>query len=358
MLLSDALTAALSHDIVGQEQAVRAMVRALTLACTWPRAAARPLGFFLVLGPTGTGKTRLAYALARCLYGDPRAVIPLHVAGLAGGPAFSLALLESCRATALGQRCRVAPSAPGYPPVWAVGAVLVLDEVEKADASVVSQLCEIADTGFVGVTGSAMLDLRGAFVLLKSRIASGEMDEILRRSSLGFQAASALRQAEQEIERSARRAVQAQLAPALLGRLDDVLLFRPVQPEHLPHVLDRFLADIRARLAELGAPVSAVHLTVAARRQVLGKAAEELHLGLRPLFRLVRDRIEFPLVDLALSGMLRVPGPVVVDVAGEALHFSIPAAPAPEPGRGAVVQGPWVQGVPAAVPLAAVPPRR
>src|SRR5262245_27401914 len=108
-MLSDLLSRSLNHELMGQEHAVRAIVRSVLLSLSWPRATTRPIGMFLVLGPPGTGKRRLPYALSRALYGSPQMVAPINVSGVPSGTFFTELVMERCAAIP-GPPCALAPS--------------------------------------------------------------------------------------------------------------------------------------------------------------------------------------------------------------------------------------------------------
>ena len=327
-MLSDDLTRILNHELMGQEHAVRAIVRSVLLSLSWPRATTRPIGLFLLLGPPGTGKRRLPYALSRALYGNPQMVAPVNVSGVTDGSAFADLVLA---------RCAAVPGPPGalalspiLPNTWWTRAVIVVEELEKAVPGILTQLSQAADVGFL--TGHAgRLDVRRAFFILKSELASEQITDLIDRSGFGFRMASAEDQVNTEIERITTRAITAQFHPEFLNHLDGIIVLRRIKAELLEPILDRFLAEVRLRVRAFGAPVTGIVLTQDARELLLSRARESLHLGYRPLRRLVEDLVEFPLLDLAIAGFITLPGPILVDVQGDVLHFSIPGEPGTSP---------------------------
>jgi len=318
MLVSNLMRQFLSREVIGQGRVVDAVVRVLTLRACMPHPQARPLGLFLVLGPTGTGKLRLARGIARLVYKDPDAVLSLDVAGLPNGPALAEQILDGCQARP-DSPALIRPTGRGL----AIRAVVAIEQVDRAEPLVEGSLCQLADTGYLG--GELGLDLTGAVVLLKSRVGAEHHEQDLSRSGFGFQSSAAEDENELDVEREALRAATARFRPGFLSRLDDVLVFRPIRPRSVPAILEQLVAELRERVLRSGAPIGEIELTQAARRLLFARASEEALRGFTSLTRLLRDNVEYPLMDLAVSGQLRVHGTIVVDATGDSLHFRLPA---------------------------------
>ena len=239
------LEAELHKTVVGQDEAVKAVSRAIRKARSGLKDPKRPMGCFLFLGPTGVGKTLLAKAIAEFMFGDAEAMITLdmseymekhNVSRLIGAPPGYVGYEEGGQLT---EAVRRRPY-----------AVLLLDEVEKAHPDVFNILLQVLDDGRLSDSQGRTVDFRHTVVVMTSNLASRAILDSARAAS------GAQPTAEEQAERDAAlgeavdRALAQQFRPELLNRIDEVIRFRPLRPEDLARIVRLQLADLAALLQE------------------------------------------------------------------------------------------------------------
>jgi ATP-dependent Clp protease ATP-binding subunit ClpB len=298
----------LHERIIGQDEAVTAVANALRRSRSGLQDEDRPIGSFLLLGPTGVGKTELARTLADFLFDDPKAMLRIDmseymekhtVSRLIGAPPGYVGYGEGGQLT---EAVRRRPY-----------CVLLLDEVEKAHPDVFNVLLQILDDGRLTDGQGRTVDFRNAIIMMTSNLGSSHLQE-----DGDSQTAARDRVMED---------VRAHFRPELLNRIDEVVVFDPLGREELAQIVDLQLERVRARLAgrELGLEVSAE------ARHALATAGFDPAYGARPLKRTIQRMLENPLAERLLEGEY-LPGDVVqvdVDEAGGGLRFAkATAAPA------------------------------
>ncbi|MDY3868888.1 MAG: ATP-dependent Clp protease ATP-binding subunit, partial [Pyramidobacter sp.] len=295
--------------LVGQNEAVSALCRAVRRSLSGLKDPNRPVGSFLFLGPSGVGKTELARCLARSLFGSEEALIALdmseymerhEVAKLIGAPPGYVGHEDGGRLT---EAVRRRP--------W---SVVLFDEVEKASPELFNILLQILEEGRLTDSHGRTTDFKNTIVIMTSNLGAREMG----KSAFGF-----LPSGEAENKKRAdaiREAVKSHFRPEFLNRLDAQLVFNPLTPQEMEQIFDVMMSGLCARLGERGIILS---VAASARRQLLSAAAA-VNQGARPLRRLIQTRIEDPLSDLLLSGAVQ--NGTTLDCTagdGEKLQFSV-----------------------------------
>ena len=291
----------LGEKVLGQADAVAAVAAAIRRARAGMKDARRPVGSFLFLGPTGVGKTELARTLAANLFDEDEALVRLDmsefmernaVARLIGAPPGYVGYEEG------GQLTEAVRSRP-Y-------AVVLLDEVEKAHPEVFNLLLQVLDDGRLSDSQGRSVDFRHTVVVMTSNLASRA---ILSHARDGDTAAL-----EAEIDRS----LAAQFRPEFLNRIDEVIRFRPLQPEDLVPIVRLQLAELAALLAEQELPLQVDEDVV----QWLATESYDPEYGARPLRRLLRRRLENPLATELLEERYQGAAGVHVSLEEGGLRFS------------------------------------
>jgi ATP-dependent Clp protease ATP-binding subunit ClpA len=291
--------------IVGQDLALREMARSLTIARGGMGRPGRPLATYLVMGPTGTGKSELASLVAGELYGREDCVIPINIAGLpnAVGLIEALgfhierydALRSEMREDAEEGRRRFAQ------------AVIVIHDIHEAEPEVISALYHLIDRGEIPLGTGDFFDLSRAIFLFECPYGISAIEEE-RSASIGFSSADRDEDENDEIDekiyQDARRWVEGALPVELVGRVDRVVVFKRLRPEHLGTILDRAFSRQLTTLRARGLHDVELNIGDELRSMLLEKGARRLHLGARPLLRNVRKYVTFPLADLLVSGVL------------------------------------------------------
>lgn len=295
----------LKKRIVGQDEAVGVVARAIRRARAGLKDPRRPIGSFIFLGPTGVGKTELTKALAAFLFGSEDALVQLDmsefmerhsVARLVGAPPGYVGYEDAGQLT---ETIRRRPF-----------SIVVFDEVEKAHAEVFNILLQIMEEGGLSDARGRRVDFRNAIVIMTSNIGA----EVIRRADLGFALPSdQAQEADQEYKEMSQR-LQEELKrtfrPEFLNRLDAVVIFRPLGPEQIAQIVDLELAKVAARLAEHDLELEVSQTA----RELLAGEGYSPEYGARPLRRVIQDRVEDPLSDAVLSGTFAPWDTVCVDV--------------------------------------------
>jgi ATP-dependent Clp protease ATP-binding subunit ClpB len=283
--------------VVGQDEAVVAVSTAVRRARAGLKDPSRPVGSFLFLGPTGVGKTELARALAEFLFDDERAMVRLDmseymekhaVARMIGAPPGYVGHDEGGQLT---EAVRRRPY-----------CVLLLDEVEKAHPDVFNVLLQILDDGRLTDGKGRTVDFRNAVVIMTSNIASQVIQEFSES------------QRERMLE-LVQRELRSHFRPEFLNRVDEMLVFHRLSPEHLRSIvslqldrLNRLLADRRVRVEASGAALD-----------VLAREGYDPDFGARPLKRTIQRLIQDPLARMVLTGEIAEGPTIAIDVVGDAL---------------------------------------
>jgi ATP-dependent Clp protease ATP-binding subunit ClpC len=283
------LEAELHQTVVSQDEAVKAVSRAIRKARSGLKDPKRPMGSFIFVGPSGVGKTLLAKALAEFLFGDADSLIYLdmseymekhNVSRLVGAPPGYVGYEEGGQLT---ERIRRRPY-----------AVVLLDEVEKAHPDVFNMLLQIMEEGRLTDSFGRHVDFKNVILIMTSNIGA---DLIKGGSSFGF----AKRDAVQDYEKM-RQALNAEIEkffrPEFINRLDEVIVFRPLMKDDLVEIIEFELSKVRERLE---AKKMTLDLDASAKEFLIDKGYNP-DFGARPLRRALSSFIEDPLAEALLSG--------------------------------------------------------
>ena len=285
----------LHERIVGQDEAVRAVARAVRRGRAGVKDPKRPVGSFLLLGPTGVGKTELSRALAEAVFGSEEAMIRIDmseymekhsVSRLIGSPPGYVGYDEGGQLT---EKVRRKPY-----------SVVLFDEIEKAHEDVWNVLLQILEDGAVTDSQGRRVDFRSAAIVMTSNV--GAKSITAAPTPLGF-AANAQEDGEARFG-AVKEAVTAELRrtfrPEFLNRVDETIVFRPLSEENMAEIARRLLKKTAARMEALG--IRFVFDDAAAR--LLAQRGMDETYGARPLRRLISAEVEDALASLLLEGTL------------------------------------------------------
>lgn len=305
------LTCRLLRRVVGQEEAIRAIVPYVELFEAGLAPAGRPVGVFLLLGPTGTGKTRTVEALAEALHGNERNVLRIdcgefqlehETARLIGAPPGYIGHRETQPMLTQTKLNAVASERSSL-------SVVLLDEIEKAAASLGRLLLGVLDKAALKLGDNTTVNFERSLIFLTSNLGAREMAKQARRQ-FGLAAAAPAQDAGRRLERVALGAVKRRFSPEFVNRIDRILTYRPLEREAFERILDLQLEELHRHLAgRLGEAAFRLSLTEEARRFLLdqGTSAE---YGARELRRTMHRHVIQPLARLVLERMAQ-PGEVV-----------------------------------------------
>ncbi|WP_240893939.1 ATP-dependent Clp protease ATP-binding subunit [Limisphaera ngatamarikiensis] len=310
-----ATEAEMEKVIVGQHEAVTAICKALRRSRADLKDPRRPIGSFLLLGPTGVGKTLLAKTLAEQLFGDSKSLIQLdmseymekfNVSRLIGSPPGYVGYEEGGQLT---EQVRRKPY-----------SVVLFDEIEKAHPDVWNMLLQILEEGKLTDNVGRVVNFRNTIILMTSNVGS---EVIRRQGTIGFGPTSEEMTYERIRERILEEAKRV-FRPEFLNRLDDVIVFRPLNKQDLIAILDLEIAKVLNRLQQRNIRLE---LDTAAKEFLVQKGYDPQY-GARPMRRAVERYLEDPLAEEILRGTIHEGEPVQVTVEGDRLVFkqNAPAA--------------------------------
>ena len=318
--------ASLRRKIVGQEEAVQAVVDLYQVFRAGLNSPGRPVGNLLFLGPTGAGKTRVVEATAEVIFGDPRAVIKIdcaefqhshEIAKLIGSPPGYLGHREThplITQEALAQ----------YHTEKIKLSFLLFDEIEKASDALWQLLLGILDKATLTLGDNRRVDLSQTMIFLTSNLGGSEITELLT-GKLGFapmNAADTPARLEQKIERTAAEAAKRKFSPEFMNRLDKVIVFHPLRETQLEQILDIELSMVQQRVLETANGKFLFRVTQPAREFLL-KEGTDLKYGARHLKRAIERHLVYPLASLLATDQIHLGDVLSIDwdAAGNCLVF-------------------------------------
>src|SRR3954467_4392547 len=311
----------LHGSVVGQDEAIKAVSRAIRRSRAGLKDPNRPIGSFIFSGPTGVGKTELARALARFLFADASALIRVDmseymekfsVSRLIGAPPGYVGYEDSGTLTKAVRR-------KPY-------SVVLLDEIEKAHPDVFNILLQVLDEGHLTDNYGRVIDFKNTVVIMTSNVGARDL---MKGQSLGFASGDAAQNWERKAEK-VREELKNTFTPEFLNRLDDTIVFHPLSREHIGQIVSILLKDVRRRLAE---EELTLKLTSAATEFLVKHGYDEQY-GARPLKRAIQKYIEDPLSEKILMGDFSKGDEIEVDVApdgAERLDFRVLTSTTPQP---------------------------
>ena len=294
----------LKQAIVGQEEAIEAIAKAVRRARAGMKDPRRPIGSFIFLGPTGVGKTELTKALARFLFGSEEALIQLDMSEFMERHSVS----------------RLVGAPPGYVGYDDAGqltealrrrpySIVVFDEVEKAHPEAHNMLLQIMEEGHLSDARGRKVDFRNAIIVMTSNVGA---DMIMNQGKLGFQ----LKVEEEVEEKIAYREMRKKLTeslkrvfrPEFINRVDSVIVFRALSPDHIKEIVSLELSKVSERLVENDITLAPTEEAV----ELLAEMGYEREYGARPLKRIIQRTVEDALSDALLSGEINEGDTVVI----------------------------------------------
>jgi ATP-dependent Clp protease ATP-binding subunit ClpC len=299
----------LRKSIIGQDDAIVAISRAVRRARAGLKDPRRPIGSFIFLGPTGVGKTELTKALAKFMFGSEDAAVQLDMSEF----------MERHTAS------RLVGAPPGYVGYEDAGqltealrrrpySIVVFDEVEKAHPEVHNMLLQIMEEGHLSDAKGRKVDFRNAIVVMTSNIGA---DMIKKQTSLGFQLKRDEAAEEQlsydDMRKKLNDSLKRAFRPEFINRLDSVVIFRSLNKEDIEKIVGLELAKVAERLKEHNLALTATPGALGA----LAAQGYDAEFGARPLRRVIQQKVEDPLSDRLLSGEFVDGDPIEVDLSEE-----------------------------------------
>ncbi|MBX3048170.1 MAG: ATP-dependent Clp protease ATP-binding subunit [Anaerolineales bacterium] len=296
----------LHKAIVGQEEAIDAISKAVRRARAGLKDPRRPIGSFIFLGPTGVGKSELTKALAKFLFGSEEALIQLDMSEFMERHSVS----------------RLVGAPPGYVGYEDAGqlteairrrpySIVVFDEVEKAHPEAHNMLLQIMEEGHLSDARGRKVDFRNAIIVMTSNVGA---DMIMRRGDMGFQLKADEEVEEQiaykDMRKKLTEALKRVFRPEFINRVDSVVIFRSLTKDNLRQIVNLEISKVAARLEEHQLTLEPSEAAL----DLLSELGYDREYGARPLKRVIQNRIEDPLSDALLGGDFKDGDIVVIDV--------------------------------------------
>jgi ATP-dependent Clp protease ATP-binding subunit ClpB len=317
--------ATLRRKIVGQDAAVEKVTEIYQMFLAGLNPPSRPVGNLLFLGPTGSGKTRVVEAMAEALFGDPRAVIKIdcaefqhshEIAKLIGSPPGYLGHREThplLTQEALNQ--------------WHTEklklSLLLFDEIEKASDSLWQLLLGILDKATLTLGDNRRVDLSQCVIVMTSNLGAAEMNDMMT-GGMGF--ARAPQQVDnrfdEKITRAAQEAARRKFSPEFMNRIDKVVVFKTLRPEHLEQILEIELGMVQQRILQATGNNQFVFSCTPEVKQLLLKEGTDPKYGARHLKRSIEKNIVFPLANLVATGQVKLGDFIRIDITNGEMNFT------------------------------------
>lgn len=309
----------LHERVIGQDEAVTALSKAIRRSRSGLKDPKRPGGSFIFLGPSGVGKTELSKALAEFLFNSEDALISFDmseymekhsVSRLVGSPPGYVGYDEGGQlTTAVRQR--------PY-------SVVLFDEIEKAHPDVFNILLQILEEGRLTDSQGRVVDFRNTVIIMTSNVGARE---ITATTPLGFTSSANGGMDDKEMKQRVMGEVKKLFRPEFLNRIDEIIVFKSLTEEEIVKIVDFMIADLRERLIEQN---MSINLTPEASRFV-AKEGTDLSFGARPLRRAIQRLIEDPLSEQLLEGRWSSGSVIDVDVEDDKLVFNAGTGSIPAP---------------------------
>jgi ATP-dependent Clp protease ATP-binding subunit ClpA len=316
---------ALRRKIVGQDAAVEKVVEIYQMFLAGLNPPSRPVGNLLFLGPTGSGKTRVVESMAEALFGDARAVIKIdcaefqhshEIAKLIGSPPGYLGHREThplLTQEALNQ--------------WHTEklklSLLLFDEIEKASDALWQLLLGILDKATLTLGDNRRVDLSQCVIVMTSNLGAAEMDGMIT-GGMGF--ASKPQQIDQKfdekITRAAQEAARRKFSPEFMNRIDKVVVFKTLRPEHLEQILEIELGMVQQRILQATGNNQFVFSCTPEVKAMLLREGTDPKYGARHLKRAIEKNIVFPLANLVATGQIKLGDFIRIDWVNDQLAFT------------------------------------
>jgi ATP-dependent Clp protease ATP-binding subunit ClpB len=307
---------ALRKRIVGQDRAVRQLARVYQVYLAGLGAPSRPLINLLLLGPTGSGKTRLVEAAAEVLFGKPEAVLKVdcaefqhshEIAKLIGSPPGYLGHRET-------QPLITQEVLEEYYTETRKLSLVLFDEIEKASDALWQLLLGILDKATLTLGDNHRVDFTRSMIFMTSNLGSQEMSKLMT-GGLGFSAGSEEDEMalDQKIYRTASDAARRKFSPEFMNRIDRVIVFRTLQPHHLREILEIELGRVQERVTSSATEKQFVFECTDAARDFLLREGTDTQFGARHLKRAIERHLVFPLSNLLATGQIALGDLVMVD---------------------------------------------
>jgi len=301
--------------IVGQDEAVQVVCRAIRKAKVGLRSPRRPIGSFIFLGQTGVGKTELAKVVNHCLNGADSELVRIDCSEYAMSHEYAKLIGAPPGYIGHNDGGYLTEAVKGRPQ-----AVVIFDEIEKAHRKVHNILLQILDEGVLTDSKGQIVSFRDTVIIMTSNIGVESLDRL--ETAIGFGAQK--QKVSQDLRsQETRKALEKMFPPEFLNRIDEIVVFRPLERGDNIMIIDILLAEVRERLSNLGLGITFTQEA----KEFLVDNGTDLKYGARPLRRAIHRFVENPLAELILNSSVRKNDQITASVqeGGQNLHFETKA---------------------------------
>ena len=300
----------LHNRLIGQSEAVTAVAKAIRRSRVGLKDPKRPIGSFILLGPTGVGKTELCKALAEAMFGSENMMIRLDmseymekhtVSRLVGSPPGYVGFEEGGQLT---EKVRRTPY-----------SVILFDEIEKAHPDVFNILLQILEDGVLTDSQGRKVDFKNAVIIMTSNIGARLITD--KKVSFGFGASDGNDQNEKEIKSRVLEELKSAFRPEFLNRVDDIIVFSKLSQNEIKQIANKMLENLASRLVNLNITIEFTDNVISA----LAEKGFDPVYGARPLRREIQNRVEDTLSEKILDGSIKNGDNVVCDYANNEFVF-------------------------------------
>ena len=315
------MEADLTKEVIGQDEAIKKITKAIQRTRAGLKDPSRPIGSFIFLGPTGVGKTELAKALTRYLFDTEDALIradmseymeKFSVSRLVGAPPGYVGYEEGGQLT---EKVRRKPY-----------SVVLIDEIEKAHPDVFNILLQVLDEGILTDGLGRKVDFRNTVIIMTSNIGAKDIKSFGAGSGMGFTAPDDSTGSYKAMKSTIEDALKRVFNPEFLNRIDDIIVFHPLEKQHIFKIIDITAGKLFKRLREMGIEVE---IEEKAKEFLVDKGYDQKY-GARPLKRALQKYVEDPLAEEMLKGRFTEGSTILIsfDEKENELRFLDGAAPA------------------------------
>ncbi|MBR6395437.1 MAG: ATP-dependent Clp protease ATP-binding subunit, partial [Lachnospiraceae bacterium] len=302
----------LHERVVGQEEAVSAVAKAIRRGRVGLKDPNRPIGSFLFLGPTGVGKTELSKTLADTMFGSENSMIRVDmseymekhsVSKLIGSPPGYVGYDEGGQ---LSEKVRRNPY-----------SVILFDEIEKAHPDVFNILLQVLDDGHITDAQGRKVSFKNTIIIMTSNAGA---QRIIAPKNLGFTAVSDASADYERMKNNVMDEIKQIFKPEFLNRIDEIIVFHTLTPDNLKEIVGILFKGIKERVGnQLGITLNVTDAAI----DNLAKAGYDENYGARPLKRAIQTRVEDKMAEKILEGDIKSGDTVTVDVSGEEIVFNV-----------------------------------
>ena len=287
------MEADLTKEVIGQDEAIKKITKAIQRTRAGLKDPSRPIGSFIFLGPTGVGKTELAKALTRYIFDTEDALIradmseymeKFSVSRLVGAPPGYVGYEEGGQLT---EKVRRKPY-----------SVVLIDEIEKAHPDVFNILLQVLDEGILTDGMGRKVDFRNTIIIMTSNIGAKDIKSFGAGSGMGFTAPDDSTGNYKAMKSTIEDALKRVFNPEFLNRIDDIIVFHPLEKQHIFKIIDITAGKLFKRLHEMGIEVE---IDDKAKEFLVDKGYDQKY-GARPLKRALQKYVEDPLAEEMLKG--------------------------------------------------------